>query len=322
MESIVSSIQNFASRRPIFASAVATLFGLWSLKKLCRNSRKSVTDKIIVITGAGSGLGRLFAQRFAALGAKLALLDMSEAGLAETAKILDLPSERIFTHVIDVTCMEKIIEAKKLINSHFNQRIYMLINNAGVVAGRYIDELSEKDIRRTIDVNLVAPAMLTSVFFKDILENGDEGGHIVNIGSAAGHMGVSKMTDYCASKAGLIRFSDALREEIRNRRGLTPAQRKNICSTIINPYFIATGMFQGVATMPVILPLLTPDWVIDRSMDAILRNESTLNMPFIVQITPAISAVAPYLIQNAIANILQVSQSMETFIGRSICDKK
>lgn len=315
MMSLVSAFSKFSNKNTKLTTTLSLFFAIWLLKKMCKANLKSVVGKIIVITGGGSGLGRLFAQRFASLGAKIALVDVSGPALEETKKLLNLPDNRIYTHVADVTNMENIREFKRMVNLHFNGRTYMLINNAGVVAGKYINELSETDIRRTIDVNLSAPIMLTSVFMDDVLAN-EEGGHIVNVCSAASYIGVSKLTDYCASKAGLIRFTEALMEEVRKRGDITSVQRKNIHTTSVNPYFIATGMFNGVSSYPFILPILTPAWVVDKAVDGILRNQKAVNMPYIVHLTPIIAAITPYWFQNLVADLLGVSRSMENFKGR------
>mmetsp|Transcript_53528 Transcript_53528/g.81215 ORF Transcript_53528/g.81215 Transcript_53528/m.81215 type:complete len:96 (-) Transcript_53528:154-441(-) len=89
-------------------------------------------------------------------------------------------------------------------------------------------------------------------------------GHIVTIASIAGHAGVQGLADYCASKFGAVGFDESLRHELR-------FQKSKVKTTCINPYYINTGMFDGVKSkFPIILPILGESYTSQRIINAIL----------------------------------------------------
>lgn len=96
-------------------------------------------------------------------------------------------------------------------------------------------------------------------------------GHVVTIASVAGLFGTAGLVDYCSSKFAAVGFDESLRNEL-SRLGKT-----GVKTTCINPYYINTGMFDGVRSE--LLPLLEPDYVADKIIEAILTNQKVLYMP-------------------------------------------
>mgnify|MGYP003694031817 CR=1 FL=1 len=98
-------------------------------------------------------------------------------------------------------------------------------------------------------------------------------GHVVTIASAAGIVGISKMTDYCASKHAAVGFDESLRLELRR-------QAASVVTTVVCPFYISTGMFAGVRTrFPAILPILDPERVTDQIVDAIRTQPAPPHPP-------------------------------------------
>lgn len=96
-------------------------------------------------------------------------------------------------------------------------------------------------------------------------------GHIVTVASMAGHIGTSGLCDYCASKFAAVGFDDSLRNELA-RLG-----KDGVNTTVVCPYYINTGMFDGVKST--VIPILEPEYVTDKMLEAILTNQQVLMLP-------------------------------------------
>ncbi|MFC2003963.1 SDR family NAD(P)-dependent oxidoreductase [Chloroflexota bacterium] len=163
-------------------------------------------DKVAVITGAGSGIGRATAKLFAQEGAKVVATDISEnAGKEVVQKIKQEGGEATFVQV-DVTSA---VDVQRMIRTAINSygRLDILFNNAGV-AGVPFDEETEEEWRRVIDINLTGPFLGCMYAIPEMKKQG--GGNIINTGSIAGLSGGGKSVSYAASKAGVILLSRAL----------------------------------------------------------------------------------------------------------------
>ena len=123
----------------------------------------------------------------------------------------------------------------------------IVINNAGVVSGRAFCELDDGRIERTMAVN--APMWVTKAFLPAMMER--DSGHIVTVASAAGLVGAPRLVDYCASKHAAVGFMEALRVELK-RLG------SSVCTTIICPGIINTGMFDGATSSFPLARVLDP----------------------------------------------------------------
>ncbi|KJH53317.1 hypothetical protein DICVIV_00440 [Dictyocaulus viviparus] len=124
----------------------------------------------------------------------------------------------------------------------------------------------------TMAVNTHALFYTAKAFVPAMMESNH--GHIVTIASMAGKVGVSGLVDYCASKHAAIGFHESLTAEL-DARGKT-----GVKTTVVCPYFINTGMFDGVETKsPTLLPILEPGYVVDCIMEAVLTNKELISMP-------------------------------------------
>ena len=169
-------------------------------------------DKVVVVTGGGRGIGRATAIEFAAEGAALILAGRRMDALRTAASECREAGGRAETARCDVV-VEADLEAlvEKTLN-HYG-KIDVLVNNAGVVAGGRLDEISPEDVRRMVEVNLWAPVRLAQLVLPAMREA--RSGSIVNISSLAGRFGLPYYSTYCASKFAMRGFSESLRREVR-----------------------------------------------------------------------------------------------------------
>ncbi len=171
----------------------------------------SFQEQVVLITGAGRGIGRALAQGFAAGGARLAINDITPAGLDETLSRLSASGATARAFVADIASKMAVHSMVEEIREAFG-RIDILVNNAGVEPHASLLDLDEWDWDRTLAVNLKGPFLLTQAVGRLMSEQG--GGSIVNIASIAGRAhGLKDRAAYVASKMGLIGLTrEAARE--------------------------------------------------------------------------------------------------------------
>ena len=158
-------------------------------------------NKIAIITGAGSGIGRATALLFAKEGAKVVVADWSEEGGKETVKeIENQGGEGIFVKT-DVSKKEDVEKMKNECLEKFS-RIDILVNNAGILKFSAFHETREEDWDKVIDVNLKSVFLCSKAVIPEMLKQGK--GKIINTASIAGLVGFDKIGPYCASKGGMI----------------------------------------------------------------------------------------------------------------------
>ncbi|EDW64209.1 estradiol 17-beta-dehydrogenase 11 [Drosophila virilis] len=230
---------------------------------------KELNTDIALITGGGNGLGRLLAERLGKMGTKVIIWDINKKGIAETVEIVQEAGGYCKGYVVDISKKEEVYKAADVIREEVGD-VTLLINNAGVVSGLHLLDTPDHLIERSFNVNVMAHFWTTKAFLPKMIEN--ERGHIATIASLAGHVGISKLVDYCASKFAAVGFDEALRLE------LEVLGHTNIQTTCICPFFIqATGMFDDVNARWV--PTLNPNDVADRVISAIKKNEKLAVIP-------------------------------------------
>ena len=265
-----------------------------------------IAGRRILITGAASGLGLLLARKLAAAGGHVVMWDVNGPGLEVARRDLEAAGRSVESAVCDLSSREAIEAAAAAVLA--NGPIDVLINNAGVVTGKNLLDASPREIELTFDVNVLALFWTTRAFLPTMLARNS--GHVVTIASAAGIVGISKMTDYCASKHAAVGFDESLRLELR-RLG------SRVITTVVCPFYISTGMFEGVRTrFPAILPILDPERVTDQIVDAIRKNRRRIVLPPVVR-TTWLGRLLPIGVFDAMMNFLGVNHSMDQFTGRA-----
>lgn len=196
---------------------------------------KDFYNKVAVITGAGSGIGRALAQAFAAEGCHLALVDINEKGLAETATLLQDAGRRITTHVASVSDRAR-MKALPADIERAHGGIHLLFNNAGVTINKSFEDSSLDDLDFVVQINLYG-VLYGCHFFLPYLKKQVES-HIVNTSSLAGFLGMPNQSSYCLSKAAVKSLSESLRAELAVY---------NIGVTSIHPGTIRTNILRSAA---------------------------------------------------------------------------
>jgi len=311
MSALIRFVSEFQKTHPKKTALALAILALKMFEKLSRQPKK-LLDLAVLITGGGSGLGKLMAQRFVSAGSRVILWDINEKALEQVQQDLIASGghDRVWIHRCDVSDEKDVYRVAALVKEQVGT-LDILINNAGVVSGNWLTELSDNSIKRTLGVNVLSHFWTVRAFLPDMMKVNS--GHIVSIASAAGLVGVSKLTDYCASKFAVVGFTEALRFELAHR------QLTGIKTTCICPFYINTGMFYGVDVHP-LLPMLEETYVVNRIMDSIQNNRVFLALPFLVELVP-IFRLLPIWVFDAISSLLKINRSMDTFAGRSIEQK-
>lgn len=189
---------------------------------------KDVSNDIVLITGAGSGLGRELALQFARVGSSLVLWDIDQKGMDETKKLIDQEHKAFMrksmndnhnnheardkfctTYIVDVSKRENVYNAAKIVHEDLNKDksandeagekyISILVNNAGIYHGVYLQDLSDTQIERIFNINILAHFWTVRAFLPKMIEY--KRGHLLEIASYGGLNGGLKQVDYSATK--------------------------------------------------------------------------------------------------------------------------
>jgi all-trans-retinol dehydrogenase (NAD+) len=265
-----------------------------------------LTNKNVLITGGASGIGRLIAVEAARRDARLILVDRDAAGLDSLRAELAAGGCAVSTHVCELADRDAIAATADRVLAACG-RVDVLVNNAGIVAGKYLLDLSDAEIERTFAVNTLALYWTTRAFLPAMIES--DAGHVVTVASAGGLVGSPRLTAYSASKFAAVGFDESLRMELR-RQGL------HIKTTVVCPFYIDTGMFEGVRTrFPWLLPILSPAYAARRIVRAIEHGRRRVLMPRVVHLI-WLARLLPVSMFDRLMAFLGVTTAMDRFTGR------
>ncbi len=189
-------------------------------------------DKVCVVTGAGFGIGRALAVQLAAAGAKLALSDIDEAKLAQTADLL--PSGgKSRTYALDVSSKDDVFAHADRVLEDFGAAHY-LFNNAGVTLAATTEHATIEEYEWLLGINLWGPIYGTKAFLPAMLRQRE--GHVVNFSSVFGFVTVPTQSAYHVSKFGIRGFTECLSRELRGT---------GVRATTVHPGGIKTNIGGG-----------------------------------------------------------------------------
>src|SRR3989337_4034114 len=190
-------------------------------------------NKVVIITGAGSGIGKETALLFAKEGARVVVADVNEKGGNETVAEIKKNGEGFFVR-LDVTNRE---QSKQMVKDTLEKygRIDILINNAGIVQDAFLSKMTEEQWDKVINVNLKGVFNCSQAVVEVMMNQGN--GVIINTSSIVGLYGNVGQVNYAATKAGLIGMTKTMAKELG---------RKGIRVNAIAPGFIATPMTSNV----------------------------------------------------------------------------
>ena len=227
--------------------------------------RDSFRGKTGIVTGASRGLGRLIAVALAERGVNLALAARTEEGLKETMVEVERHGVRAVPIRCDITQRADLENLVAQTVSEFGPPD-LLINNAGIEAVADFREIPLDEIEKVMVTNSVSPMLLTRLVVPHMTERGS--GHIVNISSTAGKVGMAYFATYVASKHALVGFSWSLRQELR---------QYGVGVSVVCPGFIdETGMADewALKKRPFMAPTIAPEKVVRAVLKAIEKNKA------------------------------------------------
>jgi len=259
--------------------------------------------KKVLITGGASGIGKMMAEKTLASGAQVFVWDRDAAALDRLLE--ENRGKSISGLAIDITDSEKVYaSAQALIQEHGG--IDILINNAGIIVGKYFTEHTSEDIDRTMAVNTISLMHLASAFLPTMIKKGY--GHICNIASSAGLTSNPKMSVYVGSKWAVVGWSDSLHLEMK-------IGKTGVEVTTVTPYYIHTGMFDGVRSP--IVPILKPESVTKSILNGIEKKKRFVSMPWSVRFVRLAQALLPASgFDLVVGRWLGVYDTMTHFTGR------
>ncbi|XP_038622548.1 retinol dehydrogenase 10 [Tachyglossus aculeatus] len=315
-------------------------FGWCLFRWLSRAKEKSVAGEVCLITGAGGGLGRLFALEFARRRALLVLWDINSRSNEETAGLVrqvyrDLagpgarsPNGRaretadgeeeglppgglqVYTYTCDVGKRESVYLTAERVRQEVGE-VSVLVNNAGVVSGHHLLECPDELIERTMMVNCHAHFWTTKAFLPSMLNTNH--GHIVTVASSLGLFSTAGVEDYCASKFGVVGFHESLSHELK------AAEKDGVKTTLVCPYLVDTGMFRGCRIRKEIepfLPPLKPDYCVQQAMRAILTDQPMICTPRLMYIVTFMKSILPFEAVVCMYRFLGADKCMYPFIAQ------
>lgn len=199
---------------------------------------KDFTDKWVLVTGAGSGIGRATAEAFARKGARLLLVDVNDEGNEQTRlRIADAGGEARVYHA-DVSDADAMAALAEQIHGEI-PAVDVLVNNAGIGSGGRFLDVSLETWRRVININLMGVVHGCHYFLPAMVERGS--GHVVNIASAAAFLATPDMPAYASSKFAVLGLSESLRSDMAEH-GIGVSA---ICPGIINTPIVSTAILEG-----------------------------------------------------------------------------
>lgn len=272
---------------------------------------ESVEGKVVLITGAGRGMGALYARRAAEENAAVVVLwDIDTDALASVEKELAASGTTVLSHTVDLSRLESIQAAARQVIAAVGTPD-VVINNAGVVRSSWFWEHDPlRDTQFTMAVNALAPMHIAREFLPGMIANTAGESRILNIASAAGTVSNPKMSVYASSKWALIGWSDSLRLE------LVKAGHRQVKVTTFAPSYIDTGMFAG-ARGPLLTPIMKPDYAVDRAWRAMLRGRPLLLLPWSVSLGKVLKGILPVRAWDVVGGrMFGIYRSMDDFVGR------
>src|ERR1700733_2921273 len=201
---------------------------------------ENLRDKVAVITGGASGIGKAVAVRTAAEGMKLVLADIEEPALEATASALTAEGADVLAVVTDVSDASSVQALRDRALQHFGA-VHLVHNNAGVGVGGPIWEVTEEEWRWILGVNLWGVVHGISAFVPVLLEQGE--GHVVNTASIAGLSSTPGLGPYTATKHAVVAISESLFKDLR-------AAGAPIGVSVLCPGFVQTGIAQSDRNRP------------------------------------------------------------------------
>ncbi len=253
---------------------------------------KVIRGKAALVTGAASGIGRAIALRLADEGARVFLLDVNQDHLEDAAAAVRSRGAEAVARVCDVSAPAQ-VTASICHACDALGGVDILVNNAGITYYGRTQCMAAEHWDRLLAINLRAPIQFTCELLPSMLARGE--GHVLNVASICGLVGMARIAAYTTSKFGLVGFSESIRHEFG---------RAGIGVTALCPGFVDTRLFASAplgsdlaaAKQPPRWTLITPERVANRAIRAIYRNEHVVVMQATSRMLYFVKRLAPGLL--------------------------
>ena len=249
--------------------------------------------KIVVITGASSGIGEASAELFAKKGAIIVLVGRNNDKLLKVEKKLGKYNAETLVAICDVSNKSQVKEMVKTVLEKFN-KIDILVNNAGFAIYGTVSELSTEEIEAQMATNYLGMIYCTKNFLPNLLEQNS--GHIVNVASVAASFGLPGIASYCASKFAMLGFSEGLQHELKGT---------GVKVTVVSPIMVRTNFFDhpSFESMPKLSPTsLSAESVAKAVVKAASSSRLEIVVPSVMRIAIWAKHTFPFIINPIIGS--------------------
>ncbi|XP_008567806.1 PREDICTED: 17-beta-hydroxysteroid dehydrogenase 13 [Galeopterus variegatus] len=236
--------------------------------------RKSVAGEIVLITGAGHGIGRLTAYEFAKRKSRLVLWDINKHSVEETAAECRKLGVTARAFVVDCSNREEIYSSVNQVKKEVGD-VTIVVNNAGTIYPADLLSTRDEEIIKTFEVNILGHFWITKALLPSMMKRNH--GHIVTVASVCGHEVIPYLIPYCSSKFAAVGFHRALTSELQ-ALGKTGIKTSCLC-----PVFVNTGFTKNPSTR--LWPVLETDEVARSLIDGILTNKKMIFVPSYINIS-------------------------------------
>ncbi|XP_076292024.1 short-chain dehydrogenase/reductase family 16C member 6-like isoform X3 [Lasioglossum baleicum] len=239
---------------------------------------KSVAGETVLVTGAGHGIGKELALKYASLGATVVCWDLNQQGNDETVEeIKQLGGVKAYGYKCDVSKRDEVFKVAQKVKEEVGD-VTILVNNAGIMPCRTFMDHSQEEIERIFNINVLAHLWTLQAFLPSMIQKNH--GHVVALSSMAGIVGLANLVPYCASKFAVRGLMESLQEELRTASPKdNPSQIK---FTTIYPYMVDTGLCKNPKIrFPSIMALVSPKEAVVEIVKAQRRNIRELSIPAI-----------------------------------------
>jgi short-subunit dehydrogenase len=223
------------------------------------------TNKVVLITGASSGIGRALAIDLARRGASVGLLARRQEILNQIVDEITSAGGRALALRADVTQADLVRGAVDELRREFGA-IDLLIANAGISINTFVPDLCEKKIAELINVNVIGVVNSVAAVLPNMVRQGS--GHLAVNSSLAAYRGLPKSAAYCASKAAISSFFEALRIDLKG---------SGVDVTIIHPGFVKTPLIQHIRRTPYLMEV---DYAVQKIIRAIEKRKKGYAFPW------------------------------------------
>lgn len=267
-------------------------------------------EKRVLITGGASGIGKIMGRMSLEKGASaLIIWDINQQNIDATVEELKCLG-KVVGYRVDVSNEEMVKQTYAQVKEYVGD-VDILINCAGIVtSNKTFDQITSDEIYRTMNINSIAPMLVALQVLPDMVARNS--GHICTIASAGGLIANPRMAVYSASKWAAVGWSDSVRIELQE-------SRSKVRVTTVAPYYITTGMFNGVQSR--ILPLLKPEYAAAQVIKAIEKNTKMRCImpwiPFPHHFVRLMQGLLPSVIFDWLfGQVVGIYHTMDKFTGR------